>query len=220
MPFLNRGRPQGSLSQSLGARYGDKVHPLIELAIPLAEADVGLAMIDGDSFRAPVFRVNGKNEIEVYTSKDHARDYAEAVRDHREIRGRLKREHDELVSFNTERIKKLRAEKVVLTAQLLEAAEDVGVSSTRFGHLENTLSGVNRNISESSEILVTARKGLKVDRAMYLALSLNAPVKVGLGELGRIVSALRGRVHEELGVLPKRSTCDFDRLIRIEVGWR
>jgi len=219
MPFLTSvGRAPSSLEARLLSRYPTH-HRLESLVIPFSEGDARLFMNDRD-FKAPIFRLNQKRGvIEVFNGgMSHLRDHVEVERDFRAQREDLDKRHASEQATAKADIIRYTQESNKLAKQLEEAYNTPNTSALRLGKLGDDLSTVNIRLMKAREAVTDARP--KISGALWLAMSLNAPDRLNVGEIGREVARLRDRVLEEFDALPKRSTCKFDSLVSLEVTWK
>jgi len=219
MPLFSKSsqKPKSSLGNGLWQKYEGHA-PLKDLKIPFKEAVVTLHV--PPEFREPVFRLNEKKGlIEVFPGgPPHLRDYSEAQRDFIALRTSLDTQHAQAQAAAKSDIERLSKESAVLAQQLSDGYKSANVSALRLGKLGDDLSTCNTRL-ELAKNAVTKHKGA-ISGAMYLALSLNSPVKIDVGELARVVVRLRDRTLLEFGgALPRKSGCEFNRLVNLEVVW-
>lgn len=221
MPFVKGIEIMGSLSQALVDKY-EGVTPLDALMVPLKEGDVTLHMIS-DNLMTPVFQINGKKQIEVFPGgMRHFNDCNEARRYHKALLERHDKDWADRKRHYEKELREQRKAARNLKRQIDEIQSSTETSGLRLGHASDQLVMTNRRIDEAKQKLgeLATRPKRARARNSYMALVLNAPIKIGLGELGRVVFSLRERVIKELGVMPRKSECSLDRMIRIEVTWK
>jgi len=219
MPLV-KGQPKTPLEAGLWELYSTHA-ALNSLTIPFSDGSPKLTMRDRESFKNPVFRINQKRGvIEVFTGgMAHLRDHEEAQRDFKAQRAALDKRHAEEQAEAEADIKRFTGESETLARQLDEAYDQPDTSSRRLGRLDDQLSTTNRQLRNAQNSLTDAKP--KISGPLWLAMSMNAPVRVNLGELGREVSRLKDRELERFGgVLPLKSEAHFDRFISLEVTWR
>ncbi|MCW4049372.1 MAG: hypothetical protein NWE89_06495 [Candidatus Bathyarchaeota archaeon] len=214
--ILKRGSKKTSLSELLRGSYPD-VTPLNELVIPFAEASVRLSYRDSGLNKRAVFRMGNDKQIELFTDVAHLRDYVEVSKDAKDLMKRLTKDYNELQASLKKRIKQdMKKEREY--AKLLEASfTDPNIGEVRRSHIENETTAIRRRLRENRVKLSKPKP--RHQSGIYLALALSAPVKIGIGELGRTVARLMEATFEEFTVLPKSSECGFNHLIFMHVRW-
>jgi len=220
MPFTQSlERVKTPLEQRIADKYPSH-EPLDRLVIPFEEGDTRLTTRDRENFKNPVFRINQRGVIEVFTGgMAHLRDHTEVERDFKAHRAELDKRYEAEQAEAEADIKRFTVEAAALARQLDEAYDQPDTSALRLGRMDDQLSTVNRQLRNAQNIVTDAKP--KISSAMWIALSMNAPVRFRVGEIGREVTRLRERVMEEFGnVLPLKSEAHFDRFISLEVTWR
>lgn len=219
MPFLQglRGKPREEpLVEKMRHVYGDGYHPLADLVVPFMEGDTTLSMPE---FKNSIFTVDpAANRLTVFTDATHARDCAEARRDFEAHRHDLDERYRADMSEARKMLRESTKKRDAARQRFEDAFNDMSVSETRKNALESELDTLNRQIRVLDEKL--GERKPRISSSMWLALSMNQPYHVNVGELGRLVGRLRDRELKLYGgVLPRRSECRFNDQIGVSVGW-